>query len=94
MSSNWHNTLLISALSLVFVATAAQAATQPGEVLAKAAHIPWPAVIAHRGASFDAPESTRPAYLLARELGADYLEMDLQRTRDGQSIALHDTHLN
>lgn len=93
MSSNWHNTLLISALSLVFVVPATQAETQPGEALAKAAHIPWPAVIAHRGASFDAPESTRAAYLLARELGADYLEMDLQRTRDGHLIALHDTNL-
>ncbi|WAH59889.1 glycerophosphodiester phosphodiesterase [Pseudomonas silvicola] len=64
-----------------------------GQTLAKAADIPWPAVIAHRGASFDAPESTRASYLLARDLGADYLEMDLQRTRDGQLIALHDTNL-
>ena len=52
-----------------------------------------PLVIAHRGASFDAPESTAPAYLVARELGADYLELDLQRTKDGQLIALHDDTL-
>lgn len=52
-----------------------------------------PAVIAHRGASHDAPESTTPAYLLARELGADYLELDLQRTRDGVLVAVHDDTL-
>ena len=91
--SSWHKTLLISALSLTLATTTAYAAPSPGEALAKAAGIPWPAVIAHRGASFDAPESTRASYLLARELGADYLEMDLQRTRDGQLIALHDTNL-
>ncbi|EPM99942.1 glycerophosphodiester phosphodiesterase, partial [Pseudomonas syringae pv. actinidiae ICMP 18804] len=44
----------------------------------------------HRGASFDAPEETIPAYTLARDLGADYLEMDIQRTKDGVLIALHD----
>ncbi|MCX2524278.1 glycerophosphodiester phosphodiesterase [Larsenimonas rhizosphaerae] len=55
--------------------------------------IPDPAVIAHRGDSFNAPESTRPAYLLARDLGADYLELDLQRTRDGHLVALHDNTL-
>ncbi|WP_287812619.1 glycerophosphodiester phosphodiesterase [Pseudomonas sp.] len=71
----------------------AQAQDAEGKALAKAAGIPWPAIIAHRGASFDAPESTRASYLLARDLGADYLEMDLQRTRDGQLIALHDTNL-
>ncbi|WP_158583450.1 glycerophosphodiester phosphodiesterase family protein [Salinisphaera sp. Q1T1-3] len=55
--------------------------------------IPEQAVIAHRGASRDAPEATRAAYLLARDLGADYLEADLQRTRDGHLIVLHDTTL-
>ena len=50
-------------------------------------------VIAHRGASYDAPEETEPAYLLARELGAAYLELDLQRTADGVLIAFHDDDL-
>jgi glycerophosphoryl diester phosphodiesterase len=91
MLANWCKTLSMAAL-LSAAATLA-AAEQTGEQLARAANIPWPAVIAHRGASFDAPESTTPAYLLARELGADYLELDLQRTRDGQLIALHDDSL-
>ncbi|NWB94058.1 glycerophosphodiester phosphodiesterase [Pseudomonas agarici] len=56
--------------------------------------IPNPAVIAHRGASFDAPESTAASYTLARDLGADYLEMDLQRSKDGVIFALHDNNLS
>lgn len=55
--------------------------------------IPYKAVIAHRGASFYAPEETEPAYLLARDLGADYLEADIQRTKDGVLVALHDDTL-
>jgi glycerophosphoryl diester phosphodiesterase len=66
---------------------------EPGRALAAKIGVPWPAVIAHRGASFDAPEETVPAYTLARELGADYLEMDIQRTKDGVLIALHDDTL-
>ncbi|SER28463.1 glycerophosphoryl diester phosphodiesterase [Pseudomonas sp. NFACC02] len=71
----------------------AMAADEPGKALAAKAGVPWPAVIAHRGASFDAPEETVPSYTLARELGADYLEMDIQRTKDGVLIALHDDTL-
>ena len=52
--------------------------------------MPRPAVIAHRGASYLAPEETAPAYLLARDLGADYLEMDVQRTKDHALVAFHD----
>jgi glycerophosphoryl diester phosphodiesterase len=55
--------------------------------------IPYRAVIAHRGASFYAPEETVPAYLLACDLGADYLEADIQRTKDGVLVALHDDTL-
>jgi glycerophosphoryl diester phosphodiesterase len=61
-----------------------------GKRLAQAVGIPRPAIIAHRGASYLAPEETRAAFLMAGELGADYLEFDVQRTRDGVLIALHD----
>ncbi|WDP93329.1 MAG: glycerophosphodiester phosphodiesterase [Desulfobacter sp.] len=64
-----------------------------GEKIAMAQGVPHPAVIAHRGASFYAPESTEAAYRLARNLGADYLECDLQRTKDGILMALHDNNL-
>lgn len=49
--------------------------------------------IAHRGASAYAPEHTLAAYALALEMGADYVEQDLQMTKDGILICLHDTSL-
>jgi glycerophosphoryl diester phosphodiesterase len=49
--------------------------------------------IAHRGASAYAPEHTLAAYSLAIDMGADYVEQDLQMTRDGVLICLHDTSL-
>ena len=64
-----------------------------GEELAEKIGVPRPAIIAHRGASYLAPEETAPAYLLAREMGVDYLELDLQRTKDGVLIAVHDDDL-
>lgn len=86
-----HSALLLSVL-LGF--GQAQAASEPSPTaLATRMGIPHPAVIAHRGASFDAPESTAAAYKLARDLGADYLELDLQRSKDGVLFALHDDNL-
>ncbi|VVO97539.1 Glycerophosphodiester phosphodiesterase [Pseudomonas fluorescens] len=81
-------------LSVLLGLGPAQAASEPSPTaLATRLGIPHPAVIAHRGASFDAPESTAPAYKLARDLGADYLELDLQRSKDGVLFALHDDNL-
>ena len=81
-------------LSLMLGLGQAHAANQSSPVALAATHgIPHPAVIAHRGASFDAPESTAASYKLARDLGADYLEMDLQRSKDGVLFALHDDNL-
>lgn len=85
----WNATVF----GLMMAAGPVLAAAPSPQELARKADIPYPAVIAHRGASYDAPESTKPAYLAARELGADYLEMDLQRTRDGQLVAFHDDTL-
>jgi len=50
--------------------------------------------IGHRGASGYAPEHTIASYDLALELGADYIEQDLQLTSDGVLVALHDTTLD
>ncbi|MGP9766606.1 glycerophosphodiester phosphodiesterase family protein [Halomonas sp. AOP13-D3-9] len=47
-------------------------------------------VIAHRGASGRAPESTMAAYELAHEWGVDYLELDAQLTADGELVVFHD----
>ena len=47
-------------------------------------------VIAHRGASGYAPENTLEAFLLAIELGADGIELDVQLSRDGIPVVIHD----
>lgn len=52
-----------------------------------------PTLIAHRGASWDAPEHTLTAYELAIKQGADFVEPDLQLTKDGVLVCLHDTTL-
>ena len=50
--------------------------------------------IGHRGASGYAPEHTIPSYDLALKLGADYIEQDLQLTKDGVLVVLHDETLD
>jgi glycerophosphoryl diester phosphodiesterase len=50
-------------------------------------------LVAHRGASAYAPEHTLEAYRLAIEQGADYVEQDLQVTKDGVLVCLHDLTL-
>jgi glycerophosphoryl diester phosphodiesterase len=50
-------------------------------------------LIAHRGASGYAPEHTAAAYRLAIEQGADFVEQDLQITKDGVPVCLHDLTL-
>lgn len=47
-------------------------------------------VIAHRGASADAPENTLAAFHLACIQGADMLELDVRRTADGVLVVFHD----
>jgi glycerophosphoryl diester phosphodiesterase len=51
-------------------------------------------VIGHRGASGYAPEHTLASYDLALELGADYIEQDLQMTSDGVLVVMHDETLD
>ena len=48
-------------------------------------------IVAHRGASFDAPENTLAAFRLAWEQGADAIEGDFYLTADNQIVCLHDT---
>jgi glycerophosphoryl diester phosphodiesterase len=52
-----------------------------------------PTLIAHRGASAYAPEHTMEAYRLAIKQGADFVEPDLQITKDGVLVCMHDTTL-
>lgn len=50
-------------------------------------------VTAHRGASAFYPENTMAAFIGAREMGADWIELDVQQSRDGQIMVIHDTNL-
>ncbi len=49
--------------------------------------------VAHRGASGNAPEHTLLAYKLGQQMKGDYIEIDLQMTKDGELIAMHDETL-
>jgi len=46
-------------------------------------------IVAHRGASTDAPENTLPAFQLAWQQGADAIEGDFHLTRDRQIVCIH-----
>lgn len=50
--------------------------------------------IAHRGASGHAPEHTIIAYKMGEQMHGDYIELDLQMTKDGKLIAMHDETLD
>lgn len=50
-------------------------------------------IVAHRGASFDAPENTLASMKLAFEQGADAAELDIHLTKDGKVAVLHDADL-
>lgn len=77
--------LLLAATLVFYVWLPARTAITAGGLLGG----PRP-VIAHRGASGLAPEETEAAYLIARDMGADYLEADAQITKDGAVVAFHD----
>ncbi|TFG24904.1 MAG: hypothetical protein EU529_02735 [Promethearchaeota archaeon] len=50
--------------------------------------------IGHRGTLVDFDENTIGAFKKAVEYGADYIEFDIHRTKDGQLIVMHDKSLN
>ncbi|GAA0903996.1 glycerophosphodiester phosphodiesterase [Streptomyces thermoalcalitolerans] len=52
-----------------------------------------PVVVAHRGASAYAPENTLPAVDKAAALGISWVENDVQRTKDGRLVVIHDDSL-
>lgn len=53
-----------------------------------------PLIIAHRGASAYAPENTLSAFKKAVQMGADGIELDVQLSRDGHVVVIHDTRVN
>ncbi|MBD8388625.1 glycerophosphodiester phosphodiesterase family protein [Dysgonomonas sp. BGC7] len=57
-------------------------------------YAPKDAIVGHRGTAFWAPESTEAAYRWAREAGVDYLEADLQLSKDGIIVIVHDDNIH
>jgi glycerophosphoryl diester phosphodiesterase len=53
----------------------------------------FPLILAHRGASADAPENTLAAFELALAQGADGIEFDVHLTRDSVPVVIHDARL-
>lgn len=96
--SRLKKTLLIVVVALLFVVLTPLAyvyvryiALSPsGQKACETAAVAYHAVAAHRGASYLAPEETEAAYVLARDMGVDYIEMDAQRTKDHVLVAIHD----
>lgn len=53
-----------------------------------------PVIMVHRGATAAAGENTLQAYAIALDWGADGVEVDVRRTRDGVLVLFHDEHLD
>ena len=53
-----------------------------------------PLFFAHRGGSLLRPENTLPAFEHGMSFGADALELDIQQTRDGELVVIHDPTLD
>ena len=47
-------------------------------------------LVAHRGNALEFPENTLPAFVSALELGVRFLELDVQLSRDGVPVVIHD----
>ena len=56
--------------------------------------LPRPALFAHRGASYYAPENTLIAFEIAIQQQADAVEIDVKLTSDGHAVVLHDQTLD
>ena len=56
----------------------------------KSFYLDRPLNFAHRGASYEAPENTLAAFLLAAELESDGIELDVQLSRDGEIVVIQE----
>lgn len=79
----------VAVLSLLTLLLAAPVGADPST-----RPLPQALNVAHRGASGLAPEHTLPAWDLAISLGADMIEQDVQTTRDGHLVVIHDDTLD
>ncbi|MDQ0427436.1 glycerophosphoryl diester phosphodiesterase [Planomicrobium stackebrandtii] len=85
-------TILAASLAMTSFTGAAFAAEQgeAGKVISKQEQQKM-VNIAHRGASGHAPENTMEAFHKGFEMKSDYIEIDVQMTKDGELVVIHDT---
>lgn len=92
MKKMFQNVMMSAALVGIGAGAAGQA--QAAEMIKPSLNPNKIVNVAHRGASGHAPEHTMPAYELGQQMKGDYIEIDLQMTKDGELIALHDETLD
>ncbi|MCA1011981.1 glycerophosphodiester phosphodiesterase [Halobacillus halophilus] len=81
--------LLLGLTAMVFIGSGVQvAAEESGSKSNKVLNI------AHRGASGYAPENTMAAFEQAFEMKADMFELDVQMSKDGELVVIHDTKVD
>lgn len=87
-----HMRAVVASTTALLGATALLLPLSPAPARAADGGTP-PVVVAHRGASGYAPENTLAAVDEAAALGIDWVENDVQRTKDGELVVLHDDSL-
>ncbi|MFP3526312.1 glycerophosphodiester phosphodiesterase family protein, partial [Pantoea sp. SIMBA_072] len=80
---------IFGCLFLLVAATAVQAQDETPDAPFHDLKVPQFLDIAHRGASGYLPEHTQASTVMAHGLGADYIEQDVQLSRDGVPVVLH-----
>lgn len=80
----WH--MRVAAAVLILACSSPPPSPSP----AREAAITRPRIVAHRGASEDAPENTMAAFRRAWELGVEGVELDVHVSRDGHVVVMHD----
>ncbi|MFE2099886.1 MULTISPECIES: glycerophosphodiester phosphodiesterase family protein [unclassified Streptomyces] len=80
----------VAATATAILGTAALLSPAPDALAGEAGE---PTVVAHRGASAYAPENTLASIDKAAQLGFSWVENDVQRTKDGQLVVIHDDSL-
>ena len=89
INKDWIKTLLLFGS---FVQTSYRVLAQGPNPLPPVAHSFI--VVAHRGDHTQAPENTLAAFQHAIDDGADFVEIDLRTTRDGQLVIMHDATID
>ena len=102
-SKSFTKFMAVCCFTMGFLSVPTAGAEQTNQIANKPQAIQWHTnltnerftTIAHRGASGYAPEHTFQAYDKSHnELKASYIEIDLQRTKDGHLVAMHDETVN